>query len=54
MPKMPVKTKSSQYTKLQESQENISSIPTAIRLKYQVGKIIGDGNFAVVRLCTER
>lgn len=54
MPKMPVKTKCSQYTKLQESQENISSIPTAIRLKYQVGKIIGDGNFAVVRQCTER
>ncbi|KAJ9592621.1 hypothetical protein L9F63_015711, partial [Diploptera punctata] len=54
MPKMPVKTKSSQYTKLQESQESISNIPTAIRLKYQVGKIIGDGNFAVVRQCTER
>ncbi|XP_069677456.1 serine/threonine-protein kinase GA29083 isoform X2 [Periplaneta americana] len=54
MPKMPVKTKTSQYSSLQESNENTATIPPAIRLKYQVGKIIGDGNFAVVRHCTDR
>jgi hypothetical protein len=54
MPKMPVKTKTSQYSGSQESHENTSAIPPAIRLKYQVGKVIGDGNFAVVRQCIER
>lgn len=54
MPKMPMKTKTSQYSGLQESHENIPAIPPAIRLKYQVGKVIGDGNFAVVRQCVDR
>jgi hypothetical protein len=54
MPKMPVKTKSSQYSGSQQSHENTSTIPPAIRLKYQVGKVIGDGNFAVVRQCIDR
>jgi hypothetical protein len=54
MPKMPVKTKTSQYCSSQESYENTSAIPPAIRLKYQVGKVIGDGNFAVVRECIDR
>lgn len=54
MPKMPVKTKTSQYSGSQDSHENTSAIPPAIRLKYQVGKVIGDGNFAVVRQCIDR
>ena len=54
MPKMPMKTKTSQYSGLQESHENTPAIPPAIRLKYQVGKVIGDGNFAVVRQCVDR
>ncbi|PNF15502.1 hypothetical protein B7P43_G17005 [Cryptotermes secundus] len=54
MPKMPVKTKTTQYSGSQDSHENTSAIPPAIRLKYQVGKVIGDGNFAVVRQCIDR
>ncbi|XP_050665348.1 serine/threonine-protein kinase GA29083 [Leptidea sinapis] len=29
-------------------------LPQPLRLKYNVGKIIGDGNFAVVRICKDR
>ncbi|CAH4016432.1 unnamed protein product [Pieris brassicae] len=29
-------------------------LPHPLRLKYNVGKIIGDGNFAVVRICTDK
>lgn len=29
-------------------------VPTKIGLKYKIGKIIGDGNFAVVRQCMDR
>ena len=29
-------------------------VPSQIGLKYKIGKIIGDGNFAVVRRCIDR
>ncbi|XP_053601093.1 serine/threonine-protein kinase GA29083 isoform X2 [Plodia interpunctella] len=30
------------------------ALPQPLRLKYSVGKIIGDGNFAVVRICKDK
>lgn len=29
-------------------------LPSPLKLKYTVGKMIGDGNFAVVRLCKDK
>lgn len=37
-----------------EPREIETVIPSQISLKYKIGKIIGDGNFAVVRKCFER
>jgi len=28
--------------------------PRQLRIKYKIGKIIGEGNFAVVKECTEK
>ena len=28
--------------------------PTPLRVKYKVGRVIGEGKFAVVRECTEK
>lgn len=33
------------------SEDNNIILPLSLRQKYVVGKMIGDGNFAVVRLC---
>ncbi|KAF5276882.1 hypothetical protein FQA39_LY06433 [Lamprigera yunnana] len=58
-PKMPKKELNRTY----QSDENLLSklskdanlqLPAAIRQKYTVGRMIGDGNFAVVRLCTDK
>jgi len=28
--------------------------PTQLRIKYKIGKVIGEGNFAIVKECTEK
>lgn len=35
------------------SKDNNIILPMALRQKYTVGRMIGDGNFAVVRLCKD-
>ncbi|XP_043976770.1 serine/threonine-protein kinase DCLK1b isoform X4 [Gambusia affinis] len=37
-----------------EAVEDCSPVPTSIAERYKVGRILGDGNFAVVRECVER
>lgn len=37
-----------------EHLEKPSVVPAAIGDRYKVGRILGDGNFAVVRECVER
>lgn len=37
-----------------EPVEECSPVPTSIADRYKVGRILGDGNFAVVRECVER
>nr|CAD7424404.1 unnamed protein product [Timema monikensis] len=54
MPKMPVKTKAVSETSAGVSNDASLSLPSSIKLKYQVGRVIGDGNFAVVRQCIDR
>ncbi|CAG2053199.1 unnamed protein product [Timema podura] len=54
MPKMPVKTKVVSETLAGVSNDASLSLPSSIKLKYQVGRVIGDGNFAVVRQCVDR
>ncbi|KAF5286607.1 hypothetical protein FQR65_LT12516 [Abscondita terminalis] len=58
-PKMPKKELNRTY----QSNENLLVkfsndvnvvLPTSLRQKYTVGRMIGDGNFAVVRLCTDK
>lgn len=58
-PKMPKKELNRTYesdenllTKL--SKDNNIVLPPPLKLKYAVGKMIGDGNFAVVRLCKDK
>ncbi|XP_063244012.1 serine/threonine-protein kinase GD17699-like isoform X2 [Bacillus rossius redtenbacheri] len=53
MPKMPVKTKAVPEPS-SVSSDSYLALPPSIKFKYQVGRIIGDGNFAVVRHCVER
>ncbi|KAL3276351.1 hypothetical protein HHI36_011734 [Cryptolaemus montrouzieri] len=57
-PKMPKKglnrTYVSEETLLEKLNENISSwLPLQLKQKFTVGRAIGDGNFAVVRLCKD-
>ncbi|XP_066999818.1 serine/threonine-protein kinase GA29083 isoform X3 [Anabrus simplex] len=54
MPKMPVKTKIPKGTRLPTPQDSSPAVPPPLKLKYQVGPVIGDGNFAVVRHCIDR
>lgn len=35
------------------SKDNNIILPLSLRQKYTVGRMIGDGNFAVVRLCKD-
>lgn len=37
-----------------DQRESEPVVPSKIGLKYKIGKIIGDGNFAVVRQCVDR
>lgn len=58
-PKMPNKQKrrttySSEENLLAKlSKDNNIILPQSLRQKYTVGRMIGDGNFAVVRLCQD-
>lgn len=51
IPKLPNKTKALKEQKRPDSSSNISS---RVLAKYNVGQVIGDGNFAIVRKCTEK
>ncbi|KAL0276474.1 UNVERIFIED_CONTAM: hypothetical protein PYX00_004039 [Menopon gallinae] len=51
MPKMPMKRSLIQSN---DNREPEPAVPSQIRLKYKIGKIIGDGNYAIVRRCTDR
>lgn len=37
-----------------ENREPDITVPSQIRQRYKIGKIIGDGNYAIVRRCTDR
>lgn len=55
---MPNKQKRRTYSSqenllLKLSKDNNIILPLSLRQKYIVGKMIGDGNFAVVRLCKD-
>ncbi|XP_045466039.1 serine/threonine-protein kinase GL21140 [Harmonia axyridis] len=57
-PKMPRKSLNRTYVSeesiLEKLNENINScLPSQLKKKYTVGRSIGDGNFAVVRLCKD-
>lgn len=39
---------------LAELMEDYPQVPASIAERYRVGRMIGDGNFAVVRECVER
>lgn len=54
MPKMPIKTKVSKVVQQPTSQDESPLVPSSLKLRYQIGSIIGDGNFAVVRQCVDR
>lgn len=58
-PRMPVKTRGgggAAVPGLPDAQgdDNSLVLPQPLRLKYSVGDVIGDGNFAVVRVCKDR
>lgn len=56
---MPNKQKNRTYSSEEESllvklsKDNNIVLPLSLRQKYTVGRMIGDGNFAVVRLCKD-
>lgn len=50
LPKMPRK----KAPPSAESREADLNVPSQVRIKYKVGAMVGDGNFAVVRKCTDR
>lgn len=55
-PKMPKKEQNRTYESSESllrklSEDNNIILPLSLRMKYTVGRMIGDGNFAVVRLC---
>lgn len=50
VPKMPMK----RALNSGDTREPEPVLPSQIRLKYKIGKVIGDGNFAVVRRCSDR
>lgn len=59
-PKMPVKNKNKNYSSEENSllaklsKDNSISLPPTLKLQYIVGRMIGDGNFAVVRICKDK
>lgn len=55
---MPIKQKrktcsSEENLLVKLSKDNNIILPLSLRQKYTVGRMIGDGNFAVVRLCKD-
>lgn len=50
---MPLKTKQSKPNEVLSLQDNLT-YPQVILMKYEMGPVIGDGNFAVVHKCKER
>lgn len=42
------------FSLLAELMEDFPQVPASIAERYKVGRMIGDGNFAVVRECMER
>lgn len=54
VPKMPMKRILHSGSRVPGTSEPEPVLPSQIRLKYKIGKIIGDGNFAVVRRCSDR
>ncbi|KAK5650851.1 hypothetical protein RI129_001880 [Pyrocoelia pectoralis] len=56
-PKMPKKELNRTYDSTENLLAKLSKdiiLPSSLRQKYNVGRMIGDGNFAVVRLCIEK
>ncbi|KAF2902983.1 hypothetical protein ILUMI_03210 [Ignelater luminosus] len=58
-PKMPKKELNRTYESdenllVKLSKDNNIVLPMSLRQKYTVGRMIGDGNFAIVRLCTDK
>jgi len=53
VPKLPNKTKALKPVSIKR-QESSLNIPSKVLNKYSIGQIIGDGNFAVVRKCTDK
>ncbi|XP_014233574.1 serine/threonine-protein kinase GD17699 [Trichogramma pretiosum] len=56
MPKMPAKTSKRSLSNKQARTPSPStiSLPMPMKLQYNMGPVIGDGNFAVVKLCVHR